>query len=112
MFFSRSVGSRALALLLAVTTLVVAVPVVVHHHADHPGEASHLERHHGGHGGLLEQDEARIPTFDGPQALPARAIELPAPSAAPRSRPTADDLVSPPGRAPPQVLPRAPPLSS
>lgn len=97
---------------MTAATLLVALPVVVHQHADHADEAHHLEHHHGGHGGILEQDEARIPSPHAPAALPVVAVELPGPPQALRSRPAPDEFVRPLSRAPPASLPRAPPSTS
>ncbi|NIP58937.1 MAG: hypothetical protein GWM92_11495 [Gemmatimonadetes bacterium] len=109
---TRARNPRTLVLLLAAITLVAAVPVPAHHHADHPDEAVHLEHDHGGHGGLLEQEEARVPAPYGPPALQTVAVEIPEGEAAFRSRPAPDDFLVPLGRPPPPDLPRAPPLHS
>lgn len=112
MLCARSFRARLFALGLLAATLLVALPLPVHHQADHPDEATHLERHHGGHGGLLEQDEARIPAPYGPVAVTTVARELPETLRIVRSRPASDDFLIPLGRAPPPDLPRAPPSSS
>lgn len=109
---ARSRHPRALGVVLTAITLVAAIPVPVHHHADHPDEAVHLEHDHGGHGGLLEQEEARVPAPQGPATVHAVALELPGAPTKFRSRPAPDDFLIPPGRAPPPDLPRAPPLHS
>ena len=109
---ARSLRARTFALVLAVVTFAAAAPIPVHHHADHGDEVVHLEHDHGGHGGLLEQDEARVPTSPGPQAIGTFEAELPRSPLRHSALQRADDFLSPLGRAPPPGLPRAPPLSS
>ena len=110
MLHARSFGARTLASVLTVATLVAAVPMHVHHHADHGGEVVHLEHDHGGHGGLLEQGEATVPAPHGPVALFTVALRIPEVDRKTSTRPASEDFLSPMERAPPPDLPRAPPL--
>lgn len=103
---------RILSLALAAATLVAAAPVPAHGHADHPDDVVHVEHDHGGHGTLLERDDARIPAPHGPalhrEAARRVAGEPPSITAAP----AVEDFLVPPGRAPPPHLPRGPPTTS
>ena len=112
MLHSRSAPVRALCVAATLAALGAAVPMAVDHHADHPDEAVHLEHDHGGHGGLLEQDEARIPAPDAPATPAKAAFVLPDGGSVPGVAPERSDFLHPLGRAPPPDLPRAPPLPS
>lgn len=108
----RARPTRILGLVLTVVTLAAGLPMAVEHHADHPDEALHLEHSHGGHGGLLEQADARLPGPHGPPLLASSTLELPDVRRPVTSQALSDDRLIPRGRAPPSDLPRAPPLLS
>lgn len=109
MLVRRTPPARLFGLVLAVVTLTAAVPVAVHHHADHPDQALHLEHAHGGHGGLLEQDDARLPGPHAPPLLPSSTVALPDFEKPVTGILVPDERLTPRGRAPPPDLPRAPP---
>ena len=108
----KSKSFRTFALVLTAVTIVAAVPIAVHHHADHGDDYVHLEHDHGGHGGLLEQGEASVPAPHAPVAITTVALRIPYVDRSTVTRPASEDFLSPLERAPPTDLPRAPPTSS
>ena len=112
MVHRRVLPHRVLGFVLAVATLAAGLPLAVEHHADHPDEALHLEHSHGGHGGLLDQSDARLPGPHAPTVLASTSIELPDVRRPVSGIPLSDDRITPRERAPPSDLPRAPPFIS
>lgn len=112
MLSRRALPTRTLGFILTVVTLAAGLPMAVEYHADHPDEALHLEHSHGGHGGLLDQADARLPGPHAPTLLACSTLEIPEGGRHVTGSPLHDDRLIPRGRAPPTDLPRAPPLLS